>query len=177
MKVNITPQLAAAIISVMALAECAPTTPPETTSLEPGPLVTDFPGTTVNETAPAVIFNGKLRKRTNDCGDSTFVNQTSGGSPTVADCQTLANNIAGDGTWTTNPFAQRTLATYGTCAFGITNSGPWTIYVGNEDIRDLIRSSISQYNWFGLVGAKGDMPCQTDIFGTSWQVTWGIFHT
>lgn len=29
-----------------------------------------------------------------DCGDSTFINQSSGGSPKVTDCQKLAENIA-----------------------------------------------------------------------------------
>lgn len=39
------------------------------------------------------------RNSVNDCGDSTFVNQSSGGSPTVSDCQQIARNIAGGGTW------------------------------------------------------------------------------
>jgi hypothetical protein len=40
-----------------------------------------------------------LEKRENLCGDSTFVNASSGGSPLVRDCQQLAANIAGSGSW------------------------------------------------------------------------------
>jgi hypothetical protein len=49
-------------------------------------------------TLPAVIQAAPIleaRKSVNDCGDSTFVNQSSGGSPQISDCQQIARNIAG----------------------------------------------------------------------------------
>lgn len=107
---------------------------------------------------------------TNDCGPSSFTDESSSASPTVADCQQLAANIAGGGSWTLSLGVRRTLATYGTCAFGAETTGIVT-YIGNEDIIDLINSSIGYYSWDGLVGAKGTMSCQeTDVI-------WGIFHT
>lgn len=39
------------------------------------------------------------RASINDCGDSSFINQSSGGSPKVSDCQQITRNIAGGGTW------------------------------------------------------------------------------
>ena len=41
----------------------------------------------------------ETRASINNCGDSTFVNQSSGGSPRVEDCLRIARNIAGGGTW------------------------------------------------------------------------------
>ncbi|KAK4120926.1 hypothetical protein N657DRAFT_559257, partial [Parathielavia appendiculata] len=109
----------------------------------------------------------------NDCGDSTFINQSSGGSPLVADCWRLHDNIAGDGTWTVWT-SQRTIATYGTCAFGVS---PRYIpaEIGNGDVRDLIRDSIARFQWFDKVGAKGVMQCERP-FGDWTEVEWGIYH-
>jgi hypothetical protein len=120
-----------------------------------------------------------LLRRINDCGDSTFVNQVSGASPTVADCNHLASNIAGDGTWTVSDTGQHQLAQYGTCALGVqATSNGWYAYIGNEDIRDLIYESIRRFQWNGLVGSKGHMECQSGK-GTLGDIgiDWGIYHT
>jgi len=126
-------------------------------------------------TSPVPASENPLVKRVNDCGGSTFENQSSGGSPTVADCRRLHDNIAGDGTWISNPNTQRTLATYGTCAFGVDNTGLGIARIGNEDIRDLIRDSINRFQWNNLVGAKGRMTCQGPTGDQT--VTWGLYHT
>jgi hypothetical protein len=48
-----------------------------------------------------------LEKRENYCGDSAFVNASSGGSPLIQDCQQLSANIAGGGSWVrSNKFKQ-----------------------------------------------------------------------
>ncbi|KAF9054895.1 putative necrosis-inducing factor-domain-containing protein, partial [Panaeolus papilionaceus] len=118
----------------------------------------------------------------NDCGDSTFINQSSGGSPTVADCLQLAANIAGDGTWTVALLDQHQLAQYGTCAFGVQAGyylNTFNYRVGNSDIIDIIHDSVNRFQWYGLVGATGKMPCQSDPFGYAGytvDVTWGIYH-
>ncbi|KAK0611066.1 hypothetical protein B0T14DRAFT_529565 [Immersiella caudata] len=52
---------------------------------------------------PTALAVQKLTKRNNECGASTFENKTSGGSPTVADYQKLADNIKGTGTWLIRP--------------------------------------------------------------------------
>lgn len=127
-----------------------------------------------------------------DCGDSTFINQSSTGSPLIKDCQQLARNIAamsfhysytdsylntmhiahnlspGNGSWTVAQKSE-TLVTYGTCAFGA-SSIAWFSYVGNQDITNLICSPIEKFSWSGKVGSKGTMGCEgSDVKG-------GIYH-
>ncbi|PSN59371.1 hypothetical protein BS50DRAFT_476817, partial [Corynespora cassiicola Philippines] len=115
----------------------------------------------------------------NECGDSSFENQTTGGSPTVNDCRQLARNIAGNGRWTVGAGGEhRQLAQYGTCAFGAqgNKSMNWA-YIGNQDIIDLINDSINRFQWNGLVGAKGSMACRGgsgQIIDT--EMIWGIYH-
>jgi hypothetical protein len=67
------------IAALMATASCAPTSP-----------------------SPQGAVVKALEARDNHCGVSTFVNRSSGGSPKVADCQQMARNIAGGGTWVCN---------------------------------------------------------------------------
>ncbi|ROW15174.1 hypothetical protein VPNG_03014 [Cytospora leucostoma] len=94
------------------------------------------------------------------CGTSTFVDETSGASPTVSDCQQIAINIAAGGDWTVDSSGvQHQLVQYGTCAFGIQGQGSPVgnvdFTIGNQDIIDIITSSISMYGGDGQVGAKG----------------------
>ncbi|KAJ5288624.1 necrosis-inducing factor-domain-containing protein [Penicillium angulare] len=123
---------------------------------------------------PIVVLSERGASSVNDCGDSTFINQSSGGSPKISDCQQIATNIANGGTWSVESNgAQNQLVQYGTCALGVT--GDFTIgifYVGNQDIIDVINESISRFSWNGLVGAEGKMYCE----GGS-DVTWAIYHT
>lgn len=110
----------------------------------------------------------------NDCGASTFINQSSGGSPAVTDCQQIATNIAGGGTWTATIDIQRTLVSYGTCNLGVTVTTGIDANIGNQDIMDLIHSSIQMFTYNGLVAAEGTMSCQ-DSFGFHQSVDWGIY--
>lgn len=136
------------------------------------------PGTTRNANSPAVIFTaGSPGDWINDCGDSSFTNRSSGGSPRVDDCRQIAANINGGGTWEVENFAgsQHQLVQYGTCAFGVQGTGASNsvyFYVGNSDIIDLINSSIDKFQWNGLVGSEGVMNCQPGQ-----DVKWGLYHT
>ncbi|GFF25316.1 hypothetical protein IFM46972_01364 [Aspergillus udagawae] len=131
----------------------------------------------MNEASPSVLFI-KKRSSINDCGYSTFVNQSSGGSPRVDDCLQIARNIAGGGTWVVSAVAgvHHQLLQYGTCAFGVEHDpdfadGP--IYkIGNQDIIDLINDSVNRFQWFGLVGAKGEMDCQPTLGSDSVPIIW-----
>jgi hypothetical protein len=134
------------------------------------------------QSAPTSPNNSGLRVRDsiNDCEDSSFVNQSSGGSPTVSDCQQIAINIAGGGTWSVGLGGEhRQLASYGTCVFEAGGDGSANIaYVGNQDIIDLINSSIGLFNWNGLVGAKGSMICQSAKgYVEEGRVNWEIYHS
>ncbi|KAM4057487.1 putative necrosis-inducing factor domain-containing protein [Hirsutella rhossiliensis] len=117
-----------------------------------------------------------LSKRGNECGDSTFIDQGSEASPLTSDCERLSSNVQNGGRWTLSG-SQRTLATYGSCAFGASGGGPWYTYVGNEDIMDLIRDSIRKFRRGndGKIGAKGSMHCSGN--GGGGNVYWGIYHT
>lgn len=117
----------------------------------------------------------------NDCGDSTFVDQTSSASPTVADCLAMIephrntneeweveNAIAGN---------QHQLLGYGTCNFGVQGDGQngnIDYFIGSQDIVDLVTSSIQMFGGSGQVGAKGEMPCNGDT-DTPQNVIWGIY--
>ncbi|KAI1833998.1 hypothetical protein DTO006G1_7751 [Penicillium roqueforti] len=131
------------------------------------------------QAAPLAPKESRLEARAsiNDCGSSTFINQSSGGSPLVADCQHLARNIAGGGTWTVSASgSQHQLAQYGTCAFGIQGQVLETAHIGNQDIIDVINSSIAKFKWEGKIGAKGTMGCQTVTKSGNTPMTWGIYH-
>jgi hypothetical protein len=90
-------------------------------------------------------------------------------------------SIAGGGSWTVALIDQHQLVQYGTCAFGVQASyviGIVDYRVGNQDIIDLIHSSVDMYGGAGVVGSKGTMPCQCDVDpGGTISVTWGIYHT
>jgi hypothetical protein len=133
------------------------------------------------QTSPLQTSPLQKRKSVNDCGDSTFINQSSGGSPNIGDCQGIAKNIAGGGTWTVGAGGeQHQLVQLGTCAFGARGAGSTAnaAYIGNQDIIDLINSSIQKFSWNGKVGAKGVMNCQS-LKGTfeSVDMEWGLYHT
>ncbi|PPR07959.1 hypothetical protein CVT24_002541 [Panaeolus cyanescens] len=123
----------------------------------------------------------EARAMINNCGSSTFINQSSTASPLVKDCQQIVRNISGSGTWTTPLWRQRKLVSYGTCAFGVEGVMPLGITgfkVGNSDIVDLINDSIKLFQWKGKVGAKGEMRCQPEpaIGMPHIKVEWTIYH-
>jgi hypothetical protein len=133
----------------------------------------------VSDASAGALFT---RAAINDCGESTFVNQSSGGSPQISDCQKIASNIANGGTWTIacgGP-SQRTYATYGTCAVGAhcAYSSADAVYIGNQDTIDIINSSIQKFSYQGKVGALGHMGCQSiQVHSDTVEVVWGIYHT
>ncbi|PPR05585.1 hypothetical protein CVT24_002786 [Panaeolus cyanescens] len=124
----------------------------------------------------------EIQSRTsiNNCGNSSFENLTSNGSPLAADCLRIASNIAGGGSWAVALLAHHQLVEYGTCAFGVQAGfylGVTNFKVGNSDIIDLINDSVRKYKWNGKVGSKGTMPCQSDPSQLNIMVDWGIYHT
>jgi hypothetical protein len=114
-----------------------------------------------------------------DCGDSTFVDQTSDASPSVDDCLQIVANIQNTlGEWEVENAVeeQHQLVQYGTCKFGVQGTainGNVDFHVGAQDIIDIIHSSISMFASNGLVGAKGEMDCNGDVKQQS--VEWGLY--
>jgi hypothetical protein len=131
--------------------------------------------TTSNGVAPAVLFQSNFPSSNDECGASTFINNSSPASPTVSDCLRIASNIALGGTWQVSVANLHKIVQYGTCAFGVTAVVGENVlfHVGNQDIIDLIHSSIDMFQWDGLVGAQGQMWCNPKM---SEKVQWEIYH-
>ena len=104
-----------------------------------------------------------LHKRVNNCGGSTFVDQTNNNAAKVEDCQLLLKILE-------QPFlksfgwevgsTETEILTTDTCTFtsrATARNAKGT--VGNEDAFDLIRDSIAKYQRNGRVAARGIMPC------------------
>lgn len=81
-----------------------------------------------------------------DCKDYTFEDQTSDGSPSMADCMDIINNIEGtSGEWNTGIGSQREIASAGSCKFGVQNSGTTgdvTFMTGSQDIVNIINEAV-----------------------------------
>jgi hypothetical protein len=67
---------------------------------------------------------------------------------------------------------------YGTCAVGIESMDRLNIiYTGNEDVRDIVLDSISQFTWERKVCAKGVFWYQNAGDPRLERAKWGIYHT
>ncbi|KAL2167458.1 hypothetical protein VTG60DRAFT_1209 [Thermothelomyces hinnuleus] len=116
----------------------------------------------------------------NNCGDSTFEDQTSAASPKVEDCLQIIKNIQDDGKteWTIQVLGknQREIAKFGECRFGVEateQTGNADFKVGGQDVIDIINDTVKKFGGSGRVGAKGDMSCNGNIKGQA--VKWGIY--
>lgn len=118
----------------------------------------------------------------NECGDSTFENETSDRSPLVEDCRVIIKNIEGDaGTkWTTQVVGkkQRKIAVAGTCAFGVEATkvdGNVNFALGGQDLIDIINTAVGKYAKGGKIGATGDLHCRGNV--KQQPVHWAIYHS
>ncbi|KAL4879073.1 hypothetical protein BJY04DRAFT_229417 [Aspergillus karnatakaensis] len=127
-------------------------------------------------------FPCDLQQGKNECGETSFENQTTDGSPLVEDCLQIIRNIEEDPTtgWTTQVVGQRhrTIGVAGTCAFGVEatrTDGNVNFQVGGQDMIDIINDAVAQFAWNDKIGARGDMQCNGNV--KSQAVRWGIYHT
>lgn len=115
----------------------------------------------------------------NDCGASTFTDETTDASPLITDCQQIVAQFTGtQDSWEVEAAVgeQHQIVGYGTCNFGVTGTtgtGDVDFYLGAQDIVDIINTSIEMFAWNGFVGASGNMTCQGDVNGDF--VVWGIY--
>jgi predicted secreted protein len=105
-----------------------------------------------------------------ECGDSSFENQTSDASASVEDCLQIIKNIEGDAStgWKTQVVGknQREIASHGSCSFGVEATkvhGNVNFDVGGQDVIDIINDAIRRFGGGGKVGAKGNMECNGNI--------------
>lgn len=151
------------------------------TALAATTLLLLLPSTLAAPTTPntPVLFS-RGAKSVNDCGESSFDSLPADRFALAADCRVIASNIANGGTWTVeastgNPHQ---LVQYGTCAFGVKlvqASEGWQYKVGNQDIIDLITTSIEKFEKDGLVAARGIMQCEA-LVGHPMGVYWAIYR-
>src|SRR3954466_14561444 len=85
-------------------------------------------------------------------------------------------NIQGSGTWTINPYDTRNVVEYHNCRFQVTSSSGSWLYIGNDDIRDLVSDSIAKFSFDGgkYVTAAGKMKCKTSSTWEEGEVHWRI---
>jgi hypothetical protein len=120
-----------------------------------------------------------IKPAISDCESSSFIDQTSDGSPSVEDCMGIVKNIQGtQGEWEVENAigAEHQLVQFGSCAFGImglNKKGNIDFHIGAQDIVDIITTSISMFGGSGKVGAKGDMDCRGTV--NSQDVEWGLY--
>lgn len=114
-----------------------------------------------------------------DCESSSFIDQTSAASPSVADCMGIVNNIKGtQGEWEVENAIgkQHQLVQFGDCKFGVqalNKKGNVDFNVGAQDIVDIITESIKRFGGGGRVGAKGRMDCKGTV--NSQDIEWGVY--
>lgn len=114
------------------------------------------------------------------CWDITWEDQTTDGSPPVADCQQMVRNVQGtDGTWTTGIGPQRGITTLGKCILGVQNDGVGhadavRYVVGAGDVEVIVNEAIKRYGGSGKVGAKGHMTCSGEVGGEV-PIKWGLY--
>ncbi|KAL4935175.1 hypothetical protein BDV06DRAFT_234584 [Aspergillus oleicola] len=115
-----------------------------------------------------------------ECGESSFENETSDASPDVDDCLQIIKNIQDDVStdFTTQVLGknQREIAYAGSCAFGVeatSESGNADFVVGGQDVIDIINTAVEKFGSGGKIGAKGNMDCNGNI--KSQPVLWGIY--
>ncbi|KAB5570500.1 putative necrosis-inducing factor-domain-containing protein [Coniochaeta sp. 2T2.1] len=164
----------------------------EAADLPPAPV--EVGGTTITvppAAQPTTYFTKVKTKRQgpfpgiSSCGDSTFEDTTSAGSPLISDCLTMASNLvrkeatdkADTPVWMVESFIkqQHQLVQFGTCAFGVQGGekGDLTFRVGNQDIIDIVRSAVEKFGRDGRVGARGEMRCNAAVFPP--VISWGIY--
>ncbi|KAL5360965.1 hypothetical protein BJX96DRAFT_151156 [Aspergillus floccosus] len=114
------------------------------------------------------------------CEVSSFIDQTSDASPSVADCLTIIKNIEGDGEtdWTHQVVGHphREIASHGSCAFGVEatkTDGNVNFKIGGQDVIDIINDAIDKFARDGKIGAKGDVNCNGNV--KSQPIEWGIY--
>lgn len=109
------------------------------------------------------------------CGDSSFVDETTGGSPILSDCGCVRDySNTHNGLWMfTDRGGWNWMMACNSCVFRAHTDNYFTIGVGNTDIRDLVSGAIIRFGRNGLVGASGQMGCKGN-FNTA-KIIWALY--
>ena len=109
---------------------------------------------------------------------STYVKETSGGSPLIEDCLALVKKIQGTKKYWDKPIERQFgIVGSGTCTFGITGKGRKgnaNEKVGAQDVVDIIRYAAKHWGAGETrMGGKGTMQCDGNI--KRQKVNWAIY--
>ncbi|KAK2756302.1 putative class V chitinase [Colletotrichum kahawae] len=117
------------------------------------------------------------------CGGSSFTNNWNSNAPLVDDCQFLQQYFASTGGYfqvensdlDASGVSWSRLVSINTCGFSVrVNPRPATAgYIGNTDVSDLVRDSISGFSQNSQVSVGGNTGCQ-DADGGQWHPDWLI---
>ncbi|KAJ5415834.1 hypothetical protein N7465_004529 [Penicillium sp. CMV-2018d] len=109
---------------------------------------------------------------------TTYVEETTSGSPLIDDCLVIVKNIQGTtGSWIKPIERQYGILNFGTCTFGIEGKGRKgnvDEYVGAQDVVDIIRYTSKHWgHGTGKMQGKGVMQCNGNI--KQQEVHWAIY--
>lgn len=107
------------------------------------------------------------------CGSTSIQNNTSPGSPSVSDCQTLAAQLAPQGPWNTSSEYTLTLGEYGTCALSVSQFGETQGTIGGKDAAGLIKDSVV-FAAGGKVATSGGTVCKGPDGSFEASVDWNL---
>lgn len=127
--------------------------------------------------APKTKDNWPCNSRDNPsyCGASSFEDQGSEASPTIADCKGIVRNIHGGSYKNQGVGVNHPILSNGGCTFNIYGGahGSVTYSVGDQDVIDAIGGAIKRFSRSdGKIGAKGVFSCEGNAGSES--VTWGL---
>jgi hypothetical protein len=127
-----------------------------------------------------------LNRRTiNDCGQASFTGLTAPtNSPFLSDCQQVANQVLGWGTFQFSagfPLdgADVAILQSGTCQFILGTRSVFLVNVGDQDVSDIINDSIRQFSGINsdgtaVVQAEGTVGCNAVAASSQAKVTWSL---
>ncbi|CAG8207143.1 unnamed protein product [Penicillium salamii] len=124
---------------------------------------------------PCNIDNGKAYCATSK---STYIKETSGGSPLIDDCLALVKKIQGTSKYWDKPIERQFgIVSFGTCTFGIEGKGRKgnaNEQVGAQDVVDIIRYAAKHWGKGNTrMGGRGSMQCEGNI--KNQKVDWAIY--
>ncbi|KAJ5519173.1 Peptidoglycan-binding Lysin subgroup [Penicillium expansum] len=110
--------------------------------------------------------------------ESTYIEETTSGSPLIDDCLVIVKNIEGTtGSWNKLIEIQYGIAHFGTCTFGIEGKGRHgnsNVYIGAQDIVDIIRYTSKHWgHGTDKMQGKGVMQCNGNI--KQQELHWAIY--
>lgn len=109
---------------------------------------------------------------------TTYIEETTSGSPVIDDCLVIVKNIEGtSGSWIKPIERQYGILNFGTCTFGIEGKGRKgnvDEYIGAQDVVDIIRYTSKHWgHGTGKMQGKGVMQCDGNI--KKQEVHWAIY--